>query len=78
MVRWKDMEQFSKLMETDTLGNSCKVTNTGMEYSDGQAEQYIKDNIHRVKKKVMHITRMMVAQSIMVSSRIICDGEKEY
>ena len=49
-----------------------------MEYTDGQVEQYIKDNIHRIKEKVIHMIRMMMAQSIMVSTRIISDGEREY
>jgi hypothetical protein len=71
------MEHMRKLMETDTLGNSCRMSNTGMEYSDGQMDKYIKDNGHRVKEKVMHITRLIMTQSIMVSTRMICGGERE-
>jgi urate oxidase len=77
IVSWKDMEHMSLLVETDTLANTCRLTFTGMEYSDGQVEEYIKDNGHRVKEKVMHITSLMMAQSIMVSSRMICSGERE-
>jgi hypothetical protein len=54
------------------------MTVTGMEYSDGQMEKYIKDNGHRVNKKVMHIKRLIMTQSIMVSTRMICSGEREY
>jgi hypothetical protein len=78
MMRWKDMEHLSLLMETDTLGNSCRVANTGMEYSDGQMEKYIKDNGHGVIEKVMHTTRFMMAQSIMVRSCMICSLEWVY
>jgi hypothetical protein len=39
---------------------------------------YIKDNIQRVKVKVMEIKRMMMAESIMDSTRMICSGEREY
>jgi hypothetical protein len=77
IISRKDMEHLSMLMETDTLGNSCRMSNTGMEYSDGQMEMYIKDNGHRVKEKVMHITRLIMTKSIMVSTRMICGGERE-
>ena len=53
--RGKDMEHLRLLMETNTSGNLYRITNTGMEYSDIQTEQYIKDNIHRIKEKVMDI-----------------------
>jgi hypothetical protein len=49
MIREKDMEQMSLLMEADTLGNTCRITDTDMEYTDGQKEKDIKDNINRVK-----------------------------
>jgi hypothetical protein len=77
IIRWKDMEQLSLLMEEDTLGNSCRVSNTGMEYSDNKVEKYIMDNLHIITEKVMHNPRLMMAQSIMVSTRIICSGERE-
>ena len=44
MARRKDMEQRSGLVETDTSGNGCRVTCTGMEYSDGLMEEYTMDN----------------------------------
>ncbi len=44
MVTRKDMEHMSGLVEADTSVSGCRVTSTGMEYSDGQMEMYIKDN----------------------------------
>jgi hypothetical protein len=39
----KDMEHISMLVERDTSGNTCRMTCTGMEYTDGQMEEYIVD-----------------------------------
>ncbi len=44
IITRKDMEHMSGLMEGDTLGSSCRISNTAMEYSHGQVEMYIKDN----------------------------------
>ena len=41
IIREKDMEHKSGLMETDTLGTTCRMSNTAMEYSHGQMEVYI-------------------------------------
>jgi hypothetical protein len=49
MARGKDMEYMILKMEGDTSGNGCRVTVTGMEYSDGQVERYIMDNINTAK-----------------------------
>ncbi len=48
MVTGKDMEQGRVLMETDTLGNSVMIRNTGMEYTDGLMEKYITESGNRV------------------------------
>ncbi len=78
MVRGKDMEHMSMLiMEPDTLGSGCRMTSTGMEYTDGQIELYIKDNSNRIMSKVMHIEGWQVATSIMDSGRIIISTEME-
>jgi hypothetical protein len=34
MITWKDMEQFTMLVDRDTRGNSSRVTCKGMEYKD--------------------------------------------
>ncbi len=54
------------------------MSSTGMEYSDCQVEMYIKDNTNKVKVKVMDITGMQLATSIMDSSRIIRTTEREF
>ena len=56
MVTRKDMEHLSGLTERDTLGSGYRVTCTGMEYTHGQVEMYIKDNGNKIKKMVMDIT----------------------
>jgi hypothetical protein len=77
MTKKRVMEHLSILLERDTLGSGCRVTCTGMEYSDGQVEMYIKDNINKVNKKVMDITGMQLATSIMDSGRMIIGTERE-
>ncbi len=49
----------------------------GMEYTDGQVELYIKDNINKIKEMVMDITGGQVATSIMDSTRMIRNTEQE-
>jgi hypothetical protein len=78
MVTRKDMEHVSMLMEADTLGSGCRVTCTGMEYTDGHMELYIKDNSNKIKEKAMDITGMQLAASIMDSSSIISNTEREF
>ena len=51
-------------MEADTLGSGCRVSSTGMEYTDGQMEVYIKDNSNKIILKVMHIAGGQMALSI--------------
>jgi hypothetical protein len=55
IIRRKDMDHFTGLMEGDTRGNTSRVSNVGMEYTDGQMEQYIMGNKNRVTKMVMAI-----------------------
>ena len=64
-------------MERDTLGSTCRVSFTGMEYSHGQVERYIKDNSNKIKEKDMHIEGGQMAMSIMDSTRMITCTEKE-
>jgi hypothetical protein len=61
MARGKDMEYMIMMMETDTSGNTCRVYHTGMEYSDGQVEQYIMVNGNRIIKMAMDIIEMQMA-----------------
>jgi hypothetical protein len=77
MATGKDMEYMIMMMEGDTSGNGCRVTDTGMEYPDGQMEQYIMDNLNRVIKMAMDIKEMQKAQNTMDSTRMTRDKEKE-
>jgi hypothetical protein len=77
MARGKDMEYMILMMERDTSGNTCRVTDTGMEYTDGQMEQYIMDKGNRVKKMAMDITEMQMAKNTMDSTRMTTNKEKE-
>ncbi len=77
MVRRKDMEHLSGLMEKDTLGSGCRMSHTGMDYTHGQVELYIKDNGNKITEKVMHIGGGQVAMSIMDSIRMITGTERE-
>ena len=44
IIRRKDMEQLSGLVEADISGNGCRVTCTAMEYADITVEMYTMDN----------------------------------
>jgi hypothetical protein len=61
MTRGKDMEYMIIIVEADTSGNGFRVTNTAMEYSDGQMERYIMENINRIKEMAMDIKEMLKA-----------------
>ncbi len=78
MVTRKDMEHLSGLVEADTLGSGCRMPSTGMEYSDGLVELCIKDNTNKMIEKVMDITGIQLAKSIMDSTRLIRCTEREF
>ncbi len=77
MVNTKDMEQGRVLMETDTSDNGVMIRNTGMEYTDGQVEEYITESGKRVTEMVKDIRGGQMAMNIGESSRITSNGEKE-
>ena len=64
------MEHSSMLMETDTSGNSCRISNTAMEYTDITVEVYTMDNGNK-RKMAMDIKGGQVATNTMVSSKMI-------
>lgn len=78
ITRGKDMEQINGLMEKDTLDNTCRVSNTGMEYSDGLRDTYIKDRGNSIKEMVMRTTGGQMAMSITDSGGMTCSGAREY
>ena len=60
MASMKDMEHKSGLEETDTSGSGCRVSNTGMEYTDGQMEESIMDSGNRIRRMVTDIKRVLM------------------
>ena len=48
MATRKDMEHLSGLVDRDTSGSGCRISNTGMEYTDGQMEESIMDSGNRI------------------------------
>jgi hypothetical protein len=54
------------------------VTNTAMEYTDGQVDQYIMENGNRIIKKVKDITSGQMVMNIAENGRITRNGEREY
>jgi hypothetical protein len=78
IARWKAMEHMFGLMETDILARGCRVACTGMDFTDGQTELYIKDNTIKVKEKGMDIRVGLMAISIMESTRTVRRMEREF
>jgi hypothetical protein len=71
MTREKDMEHLSMLVEADTWGNTFKISNTGMEYTDGQMEMYTMGNGNKIRKMVMHMRGGLMVTNTMVSTKMI-------
>ena len=78
MTREKDMEQLSMLMERDTSGNGCRISNTGMEYSDGQMEEFTMDNGNKIREMAMDIKGGQMATNTMDNSKMVCWTEREF
>ena len=70
IVRQKDMEHKSGLMETDTSGSTCRVSHTGMQYTDGLMEQYITESTKSASKMVKDIRGGQMAMNIGENGRI--------
>jgi hypothetical protein len=77
IIRKKDMDQVTGLMERDTRGNTSRVTVLGMEYTDGQMEQYIMGNSNRAREMVMAIIGIHLAMNTTESTRMMYHGEME-
>jgi hypothetical protein len=70
IIRGKDMDQLTWLMDRDTWGNTSRVRLKGMEYADGQMEQYIMGNTNRIRLMVMAIIGFHLAMNTTESSRM--------
>ncbi len=65
-------------METDPSSNTVMISDTGMEYTDGQVEEYITENTNRVIMMVKDIRGgQVVAMNIGESGRMTSNGERE-
>jgi hypothetical protein len=60
MARGMDMEHLSGLVEADTSGSTCRISDTGMEYTDGQMEESIMDSGNRIRRMVTDIIRVLM------------------
>jgi hypothetical protein len=63
IIREKDMDHITGLMDRDTRGNTSRVRVTGMEYADGQVEQYIMGNTNRIRWMVIAIIGIHLAMN---------------
>ena len=70
IIKEKDMDNISGLMERVTKGNTSRVTNVDMEYTDGQAEHYIMGNSNRIIYMVMAIIGGQMEMNITESTRM--------
>jgi hypothetical protein len=77
MARRKDMDHFTMLEETDTRGKRSRIRVTGMEYTDGQMEEYIMGNSNRIRMMVMAIIGGHLEMNTTESSRMMQYGERE-
>jgi hypothetical protein len=77
IIKRKDMQLLSGLMEKDSSDNTWMIAYTDMEYTDGLMEQFIKESINRIRKMGKHITGGPVAINIGESGRMTWNMEKE-
>jgi hypothetical protein len=78
IIRRKDMEHMSGLVDTDISGSGCRITCTGMEYTDGQMEEYAMDSGKSIRRMVTDIRGMMMAQNILDSTRMMYEMETQF
>jgi hypothetical protein len=71
IIRHKDMEYLTGLMERDTSGNGCRISNTAMEYTDITVEEYNMDNENKIRKMAMDTSGGQVATNTMDSTKMI-------
>ncbi len=78
MTRGKDMEHLIGLVEADTSGSTCRISDTGMEYTDGQMEKYIMDSGKRIRGMVTDIRGILREKNTMDHGRMAHDGEMQF
>jgi hypothetical protein len=77
IITRKDMDHITGQVDRDTRGNGSRRRVTGMEYTDGQVEQYIMGNTNRIRKIVMAIIGIHLAMNTTESTRMMYHGERE-
>jgi hypothetical protein len=77
IIKGKDMELMSGLMEKYSSGNTWMIANMGMEYTDMLQGLYIKESGNRIRKMAKDITGGPVAINIGESSKMAWCMEKE-
>jgi hypothetical protein len=65
------MDHFTGLMDRDTRGNTSRIRVTGMEYANGQMDQYIMGNTNREIKMVKAIIGFHLAMNTTESIRMM-------
>ena len=64
------MERMIGEMKIDISDNTCRITEPGMEFIDGQME-YFMDSGKRIIIMIMDIGRLSMAQNFMDSGRMV-------
>jgi hypothetical protein len=77
IIREKDMDHITGLMDRDTRGNTSRVTVTGMEYADTQVEQYIMGNGNTIREMVMAFIGGQKEMNTTESTSMMQCGERE-
>jgi hypothetical protein len=77
-IRKKDMVHCCMMMVKETWGNSCRIKDMVMEYTDTQMDMYIMDNTKSVTEMAMATIDSLAEQNIMDSTRMISVMEKEW
>jgi hypothetical protein len=77
IIKRKDMQLLSMLMEKDSSDNTWIIAYTGMEYIDGLMGLYIKESGNRIIKMGKDITGGPVAINIGESTKMTWNMEKE-
>jgi hypothetical protein len=64
------MDHITGQVGRDTRGNRSRVSNVGMEYTDGQVDPYIMGNTNRIREMVMAILGGQMGRNTTESSRM--------
>ena len=64
------MEHLSMLMEKDTSGSGCRMSNTAMEYTDITVEMHTMDNGNKIRKMATETRSGQMATNTMDSSKM--------